>query len=48
MKSSDSGLKNQINGRADPLRDTPLLAEIGTNFADKQRPLCRYISLGDQ
>jgi len=37
--------KTEINGRGDPLRwprDTPLSSKVGTNFADRRRPLCRY------
>jgi hypothetical protein len=40
------GLSPRANytGRGDPLRwprDTPLPAKVGTNFADRRRPLCR-------
>jgi len=42
--------KTEINGFGDPLRwprDTPLSAKVGTNFADRRRPLCRYSSRAD-
>jgi hypothetical protein len=41
-KSSGSGLENQEYCRRDPprrLRDTPLSAKVGTNYADTRRSL---------
>jgi hypothetical protein len=43
-KSSGSGLENRDYGRRDPPRgprDTPLSANIATNFADKRRSIGR-------
>jgi hypothetical protein len=49
-KSSGCSLENREYGRRDPSRwprGTPPSAKVGTNFADKQRPLGRHSSLAD-
>jgi hypothetical protein len=49
-KSSGSGLENREYGHRDPqrwARDTPLSAEVGTNFTDKLWSLGRYNPLAD-
>jgi hypothetical protein len=49
-KSGGSSLENRDYGRRDPPRsprDTPLSANVDTNFADNGRSLGRYSSLPD-